>query len=240
MHPQADKFILDVRRAMRTELKPTVTTDSQLIDPTAAVGVLQRATHWLTPRIVESYDPSAFSAWPETLQEELRTAVENFRQIAANVPPDEPATARQLKESVQAFGHLKEVVREVALSNWIREGSELVNRVEAWSQEFGWVTRRQTKKLNELVLGEYTLDQLYLYAEGNLYILDPVGRFIPGGLGAFDLSIQPSFHVTTIYFHMDGLWYVHLDIGHGVRGASQEPLSPGTLKRAVMELRSLL
>jgi hypothetical protein len=141
---------------------------------------------------------------------------------------------------VQAFARLKEAVRKVVLLEWLDRGGVLINDVEAWAKEFRWTTRRESKKLNELLLGEYELDQLYMHAEGHLYILDPIARFIPGGLGAFDLSIQPSFYITSIYRHMDGVWYIHLDVGQGVRGAKKEPISADALKRAVMELRSLL
>lgn len=240
MQPKADEFILDVRRAMRLEGKPTVTTDSQLVDPDSIARVLERAMIWLTPKIVGNYDPAAFAAWPEVLQTELRVAVESFRAVASTVPADMPATLPQARAGVQAFARLKEAVRQVALSEWLDSGGALINDVEAWTKAFGWVSRRQQKKMDELLLGDYALDQLYMHAEGNLYILDPVARFIPGGLGAFDLSIQPSFHVTSIYRQMDGTWYIHLDIGQGVRGAKQEPLSQKTLKCAVLELRSLL
>jgi hypothetical protein len=240
MHPKADEFILDVRRAMRMEAKPTVTTDSQLIDPDSVARVLERATIWLTPKIVEVYDPAAFAAWPEDLQTELHVAVEGFRAVASTVPPDKPAAPPQAREGVQAFARLKEAVQKVALSEWLDRGHALINEVEAWAKEFGWVTRRQQKKMDELLLGEYALDQLYMHAEGNLYILDPVARFIPGGLGAFDLSIQPSFYVTSIYCHKDGTWYIHLDVGQGERGTRKERLSGHSLRGGVMELRSLL
>ena|SRR5579884_1407323 len=190
MHPKADEFILDVRQAARTELRPTVTTDSQLIDPGSVARVLERAMLWLTPKIVEAYDPAAFAAWPRDLQAELRGAVDHFRAVASTVPPDQPVTPPQARQGVQAFAHLKEAVRKVALSEWLDKAGTLINEVEAWAKEFTWTTRREPKKLKELLLGEYTLDQLYMHAEGNLYILDPVARFIPGGLGAFDLSIQ--------------------------------------------------
>lgn len=240
MNAKAEEFIRDVRRAARTELKPTVTTDSQLIDPDSVVRVLERATLWLTPKIVKAYDPAAFGAWSGELQTELQEAVEGFRAVASTVPPDKGATTPQLKAGVKAFACLKEAVRKLALSEWLSEGGGLIDRVEAWARDFGWVTRRQQKKMDELLLGEYVLDQLYMHAEGNLYILDPVARFIPGGLGAFDLSIQPSFYVTSIYRHMDGTWCIHLDVGQGVRGAKKEPLSADALNRAIMELRSLL
>ena len=240
MHPKAEKFILDIRRAAKMEGKPVVVTDSQLINPESVASVLERATIWLTPRIVEVYDHAAFGEWPPDVQTELREAVERFQAVASTLPPDRPSSALQARDGVQAFTSLKEAVRKAALSEWLDRATNLIEQVEVWSNEFGWATRRQTKKLNELLLGDYTLDQLYLYAEGNLYILDPIARFTHGGLGAFDLSIQPSFYVTSISCQMDEVWYIHLDVGQGVQGSKKEPISADGLKRAVIELRSLL
>lgn len=236
----ANEFLLDVREAMRWEGRPTVTTDSQLIDPHSFARVLERAMAWLTPKYVEAYDPEAFETWPEDLQAELHEAVDGFRAVASAVPSDEPATPQQAQQGVQAFARLKEAVREVALWEWRDGAKALIDDVETWAKEFDWKTRRQPKQMHELLLGDYTLDQLYMYAEDNLYILDPVARFTPGGQGTFDLSIQPSFDVTSIYRHTDGTWCIHLNFGQGARSATTEPLSKDTLKRAVMELSSLL
>ena len=240
MVPKADEFILDVRKAARLKLKPTVTTDSQLIDPDTTARALQRAALWLTPKIVATYDPAAFTAWPGEMQEELRRAVEGFRTVAATVPPDKAATAPQFRDGVQAFDGLKSAVQKVVWAEWESAANGLINRVESWAAEFGWVTRRERKNLSEMLMGDYSLDQLYLHAEGHLYILDPLARFIPGGLGAFDLSIQPSFYVTSIYRHLDGEWFVHLDIGQGAHGVKKEPLTQESFRLALAELRSML
>src|SRR5579871_340890 len=141
MQPKAEEFILDVRRAARTELKPTVTTDSQLIDPDSVARVLERAMLWLTPKVVEAYDPAAFGVLQADLQAELREAVEGFRAAASKVPPDKPATPTQAKEGVQAFARLKEAVRKVALPEWLKQGASLVDQIEAWAKEFKWTTR---------------------------------------------------------------------------------------------------
>ncbi len=189
---------------------------------------------------MDTYDPAAFAAWPGELREELGRAVDGFRAVAATVPPDKPATAPQFRDGVQAFDRLKAAVQKVVWSEWKSAADGLIKQVEAWGADFGWVTRREKKKLSETLIGEYPLDQLYLHAEGYLYILDPLARFIPGGLGAFDLSIQPSFYVTSIYRHMDGVWYVHLDVGQGLHEAKREPLTRDSFQRAVAELRSML
>ena len=240
MVPTADEFILDVRRAARLEQKPSVATDSQLIDPDVTAKALQRAAMWLTPKAVAAYDPIAFTDWSAELQEDLHRAVDAFRSIAANVPSDEPATATQFRDGLQAFHRLKSAVQKVVRVEWESAAKGLIEQVEGWAGKCGWVARREEKNLNELLIGPYHLDRLYLHAEGNLYILDPLARFIPGGLGAFDLSIQPSFYVTSIYRHLDRVWYVHLDIANGVHGAKKEPLTQESFKRALTDLRSLL
>lgn len=240
MVSKAEEFILDVRKAARLEQKPTVATDSQLIDPETGAKALRRAAMWLTPRVVATYDPTAFTVWPENLQQELNSAVEGFRLVATTVLPDQPATGQQFRDGLQAFGRLTSAVQKVVLADWEATAKKLVNQVEGWAAELQWVTRREAKKLNEILIGEYQLDQLYFHAEGHLYILDPLARFVPGGLGAFDLSIQPSFNVTSIYRHTDHEWYIHLDIGEGTQAAKTVLLTRETLGRAVAELRSML
>jgi len=240
MATQASDFILDVRRAARLVHKPIVTTDSQLIDPTMISKALQRAATWLTPKILETYDPAAFKTWPGELQEELRDAVNEFRTVAANVPSDKPATTPLFQEGVRAFDRLQTAVQKVVRIEWENAANSLISKVESWAKEFGWFPRRETKMLSETLIGDYSLDRLYMYAEGNLFILDPLARFIPGGLGAFDLSIQPSFYITSIYRDTQGEWFVHLDVGQGGHNAKKERLTKETFRTAVNELRSLI
>ena len=145
----ADEFILDVRRAARLEQKPSVATDSQLIDPDTSARVLQRAAIWLTPKVVAAYDPAAFEAWSAELQEDLHRAVDAFRSIAGNVPSDESATATQFRKGLQAFHQLKSAVQKVVRTDWESAAKGLIEQVEGWADKFGWVARREEKKLNE-------------------------------------------------------------------------------------------
>jgi hypothetical protein len=240
MISKAEEFILDVRRAIRQEQKPTLATDSQLIDPDTTARALQRATVWLTPKVVATYEPTAFTELSGELQEELRKTVEGFRAVATSLPSDRPATLSQFREGLRAFDQLKATIQKVVRVDWETAANDLIKQVEGWAAQWQWVTRRVPKKLSEMLLGEYQLDQLYLHAEGNLYILDPLARFIPGGVGAFVLSIQPSFYVTSIYRQKDATWAVHLDFGNGVHAAKNEPLTKESFHQAVVELRSML
>ena len=71
------------------------------------------------------------------------------------------------------------------------------------------MTRRVEKDLSETLLGTYTLPQMLIHAAPYLYVLDPLSRFVPGSAGAFDLTIQPSYYVTSLYRAYDGIWYAH-------------------------------
>lgn len=240
MLPKREEFILDTRRAARTVQKPTVTVDSELINTDALSKALQRAALWLTPKVVETYDPAEFTGWDKGLQSELSNAVEGFRAVAQTVPSDKPATAAQFRDGLAAFQCLTTAVRDIVLVEWKDAVEGVVKQVEQWSAEFNWHSRRQQKKLTETLLGEYSLPQLYLYAEGHLYVLDPLARFVPGALGAFDLTIQPSFYLTSLYRHLDGTWYLHLDVGQGVNGARTAVFSKDAFHESIDELRSLL
>ncbi len=112
MVTQAGDFIADVRKAVRLVHKSFPMTDSQLIDTAMTAKALQRAANWLTPKIIETYDPVAFETWPGDLQEELRNAVNGFRTVAANVPSDKPATTPLFQEGMRAFDRLQLAVQK--------------------------------------------------------------------------------------------------------------------------------
>jgi hypothetical protein len=240
MLPGAEEFILDLRRAARTERKPTVAADSGSIDTDAMTQVLQRAALWLNSKVVEKYDPSDFSWLPGDQQDELRHAVDAFRTVAGTVPPDEPASDDQFRRGLVAFKGLQASVRKLVLNEWAGAAGILLGEAETWCEELGWHTRRYEKTLMESLLGKYTLQQLQIYAVQHLYVLDPIARFVPGGQGAFDLSIQPSFYVTSVYRDFDGSWNVHLDVGQDVSEGRGVPWGKDSFMKAVEELRSLL
>ena len=74
------------------------------------------------------------------------------------------------------------------LAEWVRAIEAVERNTEEWSAERGWRTRRVNKKINESLIGPSEAPQLLIFAEPNLYVLDPVARFVPGGKG---LSVRP-------------------------------------------------
>jgi hypothetical protein len=239
MIPRQEEFFLDVRSAVRFQQRPIVTANSGLVDPDPISRILERAAFWLTPKVVARYDPQDFTSLPADQQVELCSAVDEFRALAASVSPCTNLTNAEFNRGLESFQRLVSAVRRIVLEEWTRAACSLINQADEWAQGFGWRTRRVEKNLTETLLGPYTLPQMQLYAEQHLHVLDPVGRFVPGATGAFDLSIQPSFELTNLYRDYGRVWYVHLDVGQGVNGARHEAWSVDTFRKSVDELRSL-
>ncbi|MBW3539299.1 MAG: hypothetical protein KY476_03440 [Planctomycetes bacterium] len=237
MIPKREEFILDVRRVMRL-VRPVVSTDSGVVRADSIGAALRSAALWLSPTTVEQFEPAEFADVQQGLQQELVRAVAEFRAIAEAVPADAAATEDQFRQGVDAFQQLVEAVRGIVLPEWQTAAAELVAQAEEWCEAAGWRARRLSKQLAETLLGSYSLPQLQLYAEQNLYVLNPVARFVPAAMGAFELSIQPSFDLTGLYRDFSGKWYVHLGIGQPPTNPRSEPWTRETFRAAVEELRS--
>jgi hypothetical protein len=240
MTPKGEQFILEVRQAARSAEKPTVITSSGLANPEIVSKILHRSALWLTPKVVESYDAADFHTWPAELQESLTRSVENFRSITETIPPDKAANAEQFARGEEAFRTLVGSVRAVVLWEWTKVSEDLITNTESWAREFGWITRRVEKRLSETLLGSYTMSQMLMHAPPYLYALDPVARFVAGAAGAFDLSIQPSYYMTSLYRDYDGVWYAHYEVGQAANSGSREPWNRDTFRKCVEELRALL
>jgi hypothetical protein len=237
--PNREEFILDVRRAATMLQKPNVQADSNGIDADAIEKILHRAAIWLTPKVVEHYRPEDFTAWPNEAQERLQTAVERFREIAQQVPPDKPATYEQFTEGSRRFRDLISVLGAMVLGEWMNAIEDVEGQAEKWSTEAGWRSRRVEKEISETLLGSYSAPQLLIFAEPKLYVLDPIARFIPGGQGSLDLAVQPSYHTSSLYRDDSGKWYVHLDIRNGVSKGTRVEWSQDAFRQCVEELKVL-
>ena len=114
--PRREEFILDVRRSARTLQKPNVEADSDAIDTDAIAKILHRAALWLTPKVVEHYDPEDFTGWPKEQQTRLRLAIDEFCRVARQVPPDQPATVDQFMQGTERFRDLIHVLGKMVRS----------------------------------------------------------------------------------------------------------------------------
>ena len=93
------------------------------------------------------------------------------------------------------------------------------------------------KKISESLIGTYEAPQLLIFAEPNLYVLDPVARFVPWGQGSFDLAMEPSYCTTSLYRDDSGKWYVHLEVRNGVSKGKRVEWSKDAFRQCIERLR---
>ena len=238
MPPQREEFILGMWEAARAFSRAFFVGVPET--PEWIQQELRWAGQWLTPKVIEKYDPSDFDAFVPDQRESLRLAVEQFQEIAAAIPAGGPQSRDDIRRGYAPFNRLQLAVREVVLGEWKQASTALVVEVEGWAGKRGWRSRRTEKELVESLLGSYTLPQSELYAERHLFVLDPVARFVPGAIGSFDLALQPSMYTTTIYRNYDRSWNVHLHPAGAMRNGQDVPWGEEAFQEAVAELGSLV
>jgi hypothetical protein len=113
------EFLRNVKTA-RNLFAHRVHTDHAGLNPDTLEGQLARATIWLTPSSVKGFDARDFSELAPEVRERLNDHIEQFRRIAREVPPTEPAPPAKAKEAMRHFlGMLK------ILKPYLPEGGEI-------------------------------------------------------------------------------------------------------------------
>jgi hypothetical protein len=143
-------------------------------------------------------------------------------------------------EGAERFRDLIKVLGGMVLEEWMQAIVGIEGQAEGWSAEAGWRSRRVDKKITESLIGTYAAPQLLIFAEPNLYVLDPLARFVPGGQGSFDLAIQPSYQTTSLYRDDSGKWHVHLDVLNGVSRGKCVEWNRDAFYQCIEQLRALV
>ncbi len=84
-------------------VSPNVSVDSPKLDASAIERSLRLSTIWLTPRVVEGFDPDDFNFLPPPQRNGLFKSVQSFRSIAEKVPADKPPTSLQIAKALPSF-----------------------------------------------------------------------------------------------------------------------------------------
>jgi len=92
-------------------LAPKATVDSPKLDANRIEAILRHADIWLTPKSVAGYEEADFEFLSEEERYRLTACVDNFLEIAKQVPPDQPATQEQVEAALPAFRCLLEILR---------------------------------------------------------------------------------------------------------------------------------
>ena len=202
-----DAFFDSVRRAYRMAI-PKVVVDSPQIKADSIESALRVCDFWLTPKVVEDYDPKDFADLPLELQNELAGAVQTFVTEAAKVPSDHPASKRDRDAAWAGFHRTLVIVRELVTEEWRHAVDAIFGLVEEYSREQGWATKRLEKRMSDAFLGSYALDQLLIHRPDARFLMDPVSRYVDGTTGVIDLYQYPSLGGTMLS-QVDGSWTIH-------------------------------
>lgn len=186
-----EDFLKQLWRAVR-QASPTVTADSDSVDASAIERRLAATDLWLTPKIVDGYDPADFSEWPPTARAELSAAVEGFVRVATDVPPARTASPEERAAGAEWFGRILDVVGPIIRDAWVSAIEALVAEAERWCRTRDWPTRRYPKVIAEPLIGRYDTAQLLVHIPEGRFMLSPVSRFVAGGTGLIDLYAMPT------------------------------------------------
>jgi len=142
--------------------------------------------------------------------------------------PDDPGV---LQEDIQI--EISEHIRERDL--WSAGVSELVNRVERWVVELGWMVRRIQKKIDDARIGRIEVEALLIQKESFQLLLEPIGRSSEGE-GLVDLYLMPAYD-DIARIHSEGdTWmvrYVFAEDGTSRVGEETLPLTKGVMERVL-------
>jgi hypothetical protein len=220
-------FVNDLRRAC--SMTEPVNTDHSRRDSAALSRVIQKADVWLTPKILENFRIEEFHDLPADAQQKLNTAVEAFRDIAASVPSNTPATKEQWENAYRLLTEIVGILQPALRDEWLKEIAKLEQETECWCRKHSWPTERRAKRFSEALLGEYEAPRLHFFAFDKPFVLEPIGRFAPGAYGLFDLAVIPTYDSTTVSRAAEK-WYVH-PVGDGARRPWSEESFLATLEK---------
>src|SRR4051794_22875555 len=108
-----EDFVRDLWKADRALHPPRPQTDRPNADRNGLAKLLRHADLWLTPHVVEKYRPDDFSAVPAERQAELKSAVDDFRRVAAASPTDVVAEAQQAQQGSRYLGRIVSVLQGI-------------------------------------------------------------------------------------------------------------------------------
>ncbi len=136
-----DDFWLNLRAAVQF-LIPPVFAEPASQDVPDLEQKLQSATGWLAPRSVDDFDPQDFAFLAPADLDRLQRRVEAFRQVASQVPADQPATPEQLAPASAAVAEIVRLLRPHLFPTFetfkiqYRLEQELRGKLPRWVEDF--------------------------------------------------------------------------------------------------------
>lgn len=104
-----DEFFRNVNLAA-SQLWPNVRAEPPL-DEDQYTTMLNRASRWLVPAVVDGFDPADFGFLPHSQRSELEESVADFRLIAGAIPDRSEPTDEQFRRGLEALRRILEILR---------------------------------------------------------------------------------------------------------------------------------
>lgn len=126
---------------------------------------------------------------------------------------------------------------------WLYRLSDLIQDVQKWATDIGWITRKIEVTLSDSQLGKYKAPALLLQEDTIKILLEPIARSAPGAEGVVDLYLIPAYDdIASLYFY-DGEWNLHYmfpgtETVGSIREAAAKTLSSETLREVLEAIKS--
>jgi hypothetical protein len=163
---------------------------------------------WLTPNVVDGFDPADFADWPKEEREKLKSEIAAFLGVAKDVPPDGPATPVQRRKAREHLEAAMKVVRPRLLKEWREAQEKMLQEATSAARAEGWYVEKDEKKIEESLLGEYYAPRLRIRTPDKEVVLDPIACFGSGRQGIVDLVVLPTYETAYLIVFRRGDWRI--------------------------------
>lgn len=138
--------------------------------------------------------------------------------------------------TVYEYDTLTEEQKPACLAEWLQRLNALVDSVETWARESGWVTRRIEKTMDDPPLGRYQAPALLMQELFARVLLEPGSRFLMGvdGGGA-ELYLMPEYDDVARLYQDGDRWYVEHRFA-GMDATPRDDVSKPFTKEVFMEI----
>ena len=96
------------------------------------------------------------------------------------------------------------------IQEWQAAVNAAMNDAQQWSEQEGWLVRREEKTAHEELLGDYVVPMLHIRVSDGELLVNPVGLHVIGADGRVDLEGWPSLNRVKL-IRRQGQWQLFTD-----------------------------
>ena len=226
-----DTFIDNLRRASKLLAPPRVLTEKAPEGDPELAFALESADLWLTPKVVEGFDPADFPDLPKDQRGQLVAEVDAFLKIARTVPGNKPAKKSESRDARRHLEKIIGIVRNHLLPHWLDAQKTMIADARKGAKEKGWYVEEDEKRISESLLGTYMAPRLRIRSPDSEVVLDPVACFGSGRKGIVDLMVLPTYERAFLVTFKDGRWAIV-----SLTTQREKPFTPASFVNTVTSL----